>query len=124
MGSDVSRAGTTVPTQVRILPSPRREVHQNRQRCDAGRRAGIVLVPARRIRDPMTANLSTTNLSTTWYAPGQVSLVPAGRKDSSPVPVADVPEWLAALLRDLPKPSEYRLAAEYNRAVVDFCLER
>jgi hypothetical protein len=66
----------------------------------------------------------TTNLSTTWYAPGQVSLVPAGRKAGNPIPVAAVPEWLAALLRDLPKPSEYRLAAEYTREVVDFCLER
>jgi hypothetical protein len=35
-----------------------------------------------------------------------------------------VPEWLSALLRDLPKPSEYRLAADYVRAVADFCLER
>jgi len=27
-------------------------------------------------------------------------------------------------LRNLPKPSEYRLATDYTRAVVDFCLER
>src|SRR6185295_2271431 len=119
MGSGVSRAGTTVPTQVRILPSPRQQVRQNRQMYDAGRGAGIVLFLARRTRDPMT-----TNLSTTWYTPGQLTLVPAGRKAGDPIPVADVPEWLATLLRDLPKPSEYRLAAEYNRAVVDFCLER
>jgi hypothetical protein len=31
---------------------------------------------------------------------------------------------LTALLRDVPKPSEYRFAAEYTRAIVDFCLER
>jgi hypothetical protein len=35
-----------------------------------------------------------------------------------------VPEWLAALLRDLPKASEFRFAAEYTRAVAEFCLAR
>ena len=62
--------------------------------------------------------------STTLYAPGEVSLVPASRKTGSPIPVSAVPEWLAALLRDLPKSSEYRFSAEYTRAVVEFCLER
>lgn len=66
----------------------------------------------------------TTNSSTTLRFPSQVSLVPASRKPGSPIPVSAVPEWLTDLLRDLPKPSEYRLAAEYTRAVVDFCLER
>lgn len=65
----------------------------------------------------------TTNSSTTLRAPGHVSLVPAGRKAGSPIPVSAVPEWLTALLQDLPKPGEYRFAAEYTRAVVDFCLE-
>jgi hypothetical protein len=58
------------------------------------------------------------------YAPGEISLVPAVRKSGSPIPVSAVPEWLAALLTDLPKSSEYRLAADYTRAVVEFCLER
>ncbi|ONI76160.1 hypothetical protein ALI144C_36395 [Actinosynnema sp. ALI-1.44] len=53
-----------------------------------------------------------------------MSLVPAGRKAGDPIPVSAVGEWLAALLRDLPKPSEHRLAAEYTRAITDFCLER
>ncbi|MEV4318098.1 hypothetical protein [Actinocrispum sp. NPDC049592] len=66
----------------------------------------------------------TTTSSTALFAPGPVSLVAAGRRPGQPIPVSDVPEWLAALVRDLPKPSEYRLAAEYVRAVVDFCLER
>ncbi len=52
------------------------------------------------------------------------SLVPARRKAGNPIPVSAVPEWLTALLRDLPKPSEYRFAAEYTRAIADFCLER
>ncbi len=62
--------------------------------------------------------------STALYTPGDVSFVPASRKTGSPIPVAAVPEWLAALLADLPKSSEYRFAAEYGRAVVEFCLER
>lgn len=62
--------------------------------------------------------------TTTLRVPGQVSLVPAGRKAGSPIPVSAVPEWLTTLLQDLPKPSEYRFAAEYTRAIVDFCLER
>ena len=66
----------------------------------------------------------TTNSSTTLRAPGQVSLVPASRKAGHPIPVSAVPEWLTTLLRDPPKPSEYRLASEYTRAIVDFCLER
>ncbi len=66
----------------------------------------------------------TTNLSAMLRAPDRVTLVPADRKAGDPIPVADVPEWLAALLRDLPKPSEYRLAADYTRAVAEFCLER
>jgi hypothetical protein len=61
---------------------------------------------------------------TTLVIPGQISLLPTSEKSGSPIPVSAVPEWLAALLRDLPKPSEYRLAAEYTRAIVDFCLER
>jgi hypothetical protein len=66
----------------------------------------------------------TTNSSATLRAPRQVSLVPASRKAGHPIPVSDVPEWLTGLLRDLPKPGEYRLAAEYTRAIVDFCLDR
>jgi hypothetical protein len=66
----------------------------------------------------------TANSSTTLRAPGQVSLVPVSRKAGGPIPVSAVPEWLTALLRDVPKPSEYRFAAEYTRAIVDFCLER
>jgi hypothetical protein len=53
-----------------------------------------------------------------------VTLVPATRKAGNPIPVSAVPEWLTAILQDLPKPGEYRLAAEYTRAIVDFCLER
>lgn len=60
----------------------------------------------------------------TLLIPGQVSLVQAGGKAGRPIPVSAVPEWLADLLRDLPKPGEYRLAAEYTRAIADFCLER
>jgi hypothetical protein len=66
----------------------------------------------------------TTNLSTTLGVPGQISFVPVSAKAGGPIPVSAVPEWLATLLQDLPKPSEYRLGAEYTRAVVDFCLER
>jgi hypothetical protein len=66
----------------------------------------------------------TTNTTTTLRAPGQVSFVPVGRKAGSPIPVSAVPEWLAALLQDVPKPGEYRYASEYTRAIVDFCLER
>jgi hypothetical protein len=57
-------------------------------------------------------------------APGEVSLLPLNGKAGAPIPFSAVPEWLAGLLRDLPKPSEYRLTAEYVRAVVEFCLER
>ncbi len=46
--------------------------------------------------------------STTLYAPGEVSLVPVTRKSGSPIPVSAVPEWLAGLLADLPKSSEFR----------------
>lgn len=66
----------------------------------------------------------TTNSTTTLRAPAQVTFVPVGRKAGDPIPVSAVPEWLTALLQDLPKPSEHRFAAEYTRAVVDFCLER
>lgn len=62
--------------------------------------------------------------STILCAPGEVSLVTVDGKAGAPIPVSAVPEWLAALLRDLPKASEYRLTAEYVRAVVEFCLER
>jgi hypothetical protein len=65
----------------------------------------------------------STDSSITFRTPGQVSLFPAGRKVGYPIPVSAVPEWLSALLRDLPKPSEYALAAQYTRAVVDFCLD-
>jgi hypothetical protein len=66
----------------------------------------------------------TTNSSITSRASRPISLVPASRKAGYPIPVSAVPEWLMALLRDLPKPSEYRLGAEYTRAIVEFCLER
>jgi hypothetical protein len=70
----------------------------------------------------MTINL---NSSTAFRTPSQVSLDPAGReKASGPISVSTVPQWLAALLLDLPKPTEYQFAAEYSRAVVDYCLER
>lgn len=59
----------------------------------------------------------TTNSSTTL-------LVAPSANAGSPIPVSAVPEWLATLLGDLPKPGEYQFAAEYTRAVVDFCLER
>jgi hypothetical protein len=55
---------------------------------------------------------------------GQVTLVPVGRKTGGPMPVSAVPEWLTSLLRDVPKSSEYQSAAEYTRAIVEFCLER
>jgi hypothetical protein len=58
------------------------------------------------------------------FVGGQISLLPAGRKAGQPIPGSAVPEWLATLLRDLPKPGEYRLAAEYTRAIAEFCLER
>jgi hypothetical protein len=66
----------------------------------------------------------TTNSSTTFYAPGQVSLVPASWKAGGPIPVAAVPEWLTTVLQDLPKSNEYRLTAEHIRAIVDYCLEK
>jgi hypothetical protein len=66
----------------------------------------------------------TTNLSTTLRSTGSAPRISASRNVGSPIPVSAVPEWLAALLLDLPKASEYRLAADYSRAVVDFCLQR
>ncbi len=66
----------------------------------------------------------TTNSSTTFYAPGQVSLVPVSGEAGGPIPASAVPEWLATVLRDLPKPNEYRLAAEHIRAIVDYCVEK
>jgi hypothetical protein len=52
------------------------------------------------------------------------SLDPASGKTRSPIPVSGVHEWLATLLQDLPKAAEYRLTADYSRAVVDYCLEK
>lgn len=66
----------------------------------------------------------TTNSSTALRAPAEITLVPAGGKAGGPIPVSAVPEWLATLLRDLPKPAEYRFTAEYTRAIVDYCMER
>ncbi|MBO2449483.1 hypothetical protein J4573_20450 [Actinomadura barringtoniae] len=40
------------------------------------------------------------------------------------IPVSGVHQWLTTLLRDLPKPTEYRYTADYTRAVVDYCLEK
>src|SRR5438093_13200619 len=65
----------------------------------------------------------TINLSATLPAPGQISLDPASTKAGSPMPASAVPQWLTTLLRDLPKPTEYQFAAEYSRAIVDYCLE-
>lgn len=66
----------------------------------------------------------TANSSTTLRVPGELSLAPAERKVGDPIPVSAVPEWLSVLLRDLPKPGEFRFAAEYTRAIVEFCLGR
>ncbi|KAB2343698.1 hypothetical protein [Actinomadura rudentiformis] len=40
------------------------------------------------------------------------------------IPVDGVQQWLATLLRDLPKPAEYQMTADYSRAVADYCLEK
>ncbi|MFI0482834.1 hypothetical protein [Actinomadura sp. 9N215] len=40
------------------------------------------------------------------------------------IPVSGVHQWLTTLLRDLPKPTEYRYTADYTRAVVGYCLEK
>jgi hypothetical protein len=66
----------------------------------------------------------TTNTSTAFRAPGQVSLALASGKAGSPIPISAVPQWLTALLQDLPKPGEYTFTAEYTRAIVDYCLEK
>jgi hypothetical protein len=66
----------------------------------------------------------TINSSATFRANGQVSLDPASRNAGGPIPVAGVPQWLTTLLQDLPKPTEFQFAAEYSRAIVDYCLEK
>jgi hypothetical protein len=66
----------------------------------------------------------TVNSSAALPAPGQVSLDPASGKAGGPMPADAVPQWLTTLLRDLPKPTEYQFAAEYSRAIVDYCLEQ
>jgi hypothetical protein len=66
----------------------------------------------------------TINSAATFPAPGEVSLDPAVGKASSQIPVSGVHQWLATLLQDLPKPAEYRFAADYSHAVVDYCLEK
>jgi hypothetical protein len=68
--------------------------------------------------------MTTINSPTTFRARGQVTLDPASRESGGPIPVSAVPQWLASLLSDLPKPIEYQFAAEYSRAVVDYCLEK
>jgi hypothetical protein len=66
----------------------------------------------------------TTNSTTAFRAPGQVTLVPASPKVGSPIPISAVPQWLTALLQDLPKPGDHTFAAEHTRAIVDYCLEK
>lgn len=64
------------------------------------------------------------NSTAAFRAPGEVSGDPASGKARSPIPVSGVHQWLTTLLQDLPKPAEYKLTADYSRAVVDYCLER
>jgi hypothetical protein len=66
----------------------------------------------------------TINSAATFRAAGEVSLDPASGKARSLIPVADVHQWLATLLQDIPKSAEYRYTADYSRAVVDYCLEK
>lgn len=66
----------------------------------------------------------TVNSSAGFRAPDLVSVDPASGKARGPIPVSGVHQWLTTLLRDLPKPAEYRYTADYSRAVVDYCLEK
>jgi hypothetical protein len=62
------------------------------------------------------------NSSATYRARTNLSFDAAGVQVRSPIPVSGVERWLATLLQDLPKRSEYRFTADYSRAVTDYCL--
>jgi len=49
---------------------------------------------------------------------------PASGGGEARIPVSDVHQWLTTLLRDMPKPTEFRYTADYTRAVVDYSLEK